>query len=81
MTAITPHDQTRITELRLKAVKADVQLHIFDDHDTDKSVFLVGRWFITRQIDSLLEAEQLIDKIIATGAARSGFLFRVGGVR
>ena len=56
-------DQTRLTSLRTKAAKAGVQIHAFDDEDTGKTFFVVSRWNLTRQLDSLNSIEKWLDRV------------------
>ncbi len=56
-------DQADLTRLRAKAAKAGVQIHAFDDEDTGKTFFVVSRWNLTRQLDSLNSIEKWLDRV------------------
>lgn len=64
---VTPErDQIRLATLRAKSARAGVQLHVYDDEDTQKTVYIVSRWDLTRQLESLDAAEKWLDMV--TGA-------------
>lgn len=56
-------DQTNLTRLRAKASEVGVQIYAFDDEDTGKTVFVVSRWNLTRQLDSLNSIEKWLDRV------------------
>lgn len=56
--------QKRLTTLRARAAKAGVHLHIFDDEDTGQTVYIVSRWALTRQLESLDAAEKWLDMVM-----------------
>lgn len=56
-------DQKRVATLRARAAEAGVQLHVFDDEDTGKTFYLVSRWNMTRQLESIDAAEAWFDLV------------------
>lgn len=53
----------RLATLRARAAMANVQFHVFDDEDTGQTIFMVSRWAVTRQLDSLDSAEAWFDLV------------------
>lgn len=67
MTAPTPDQQARADAKRLatataRAALAGVTLHATTD-DTDRRVFVVSRWALTRTLDTLDDVEHWLDTI------------------
>lgn len=56
-------DQQRIANIRARAGMANVQFHVFDDECTGQTVFMVSRWAMTRQLESLDAAEKWLNLV------------------
>lgn len=56
-------DQKRLATLRASAAMAGVQLHVYYDEDTGQTVYLVSRWALTRQLESLDAAEAWLAQV------------------
>ena len=65
---LTPLMPERLTNLRTRAALASVQLHVYDDHETGKTVYLVSRWNLTKQLDSIQDAEKWLDHVTGVKA-------------
>lgn len=46
-----------------RAAKAGAQIHAFDDQD-GKTVYIVSRWGMSRQLDSIEAAESWLDMVL-----------------
>jgi hypothetical protein len=57
-------DPKRLSTLRARAALAGVQLHVFDDEDTLKVIFIVSRWAMTKQLESLDAVSDWLDRVI-----------------
>ena len=56
-------DQQRLATLRARAAMANVQFHCFDDECTGATIYVVSRWAMTRQLESLDAAEKWLDLV------------------
>lgn len=54
----------RKARLRERAAKAGVHVHIYDDEDTGRTVFVVSRRALTRQLESIDAAEKWFDLVL-----------------
>ena len=56
-------EKKRLATLRARAAMAGVQLHVYGDEDTGQTVYLVSRWALTRQLESLDAAEAWLTQV------------------
>ena len=61
--------QKRIATLRARAAMAGVTLCVFPDECTGETVYIVSRWNLTKQLESIADAEAWLTKV--TGAAHA----------
>ena len=59
-------DPQRLANIRARAALAGVQIHVFDDECTGKTIFVVSRWAMTRQLESLHALEEWLSMVLGS---------------
>jgi len=55
-----------LANIRARAALAGVQIHVFDDECTGKTIFVVSRWAMTRQLESLHALEEWLSMVLGS---------------